>query len=62
MANGYISAYRGKKYIYKITDDEIINQIVSPEELPLLLEEGWSLGREPKENESMCIAMLLAVI
>jgi len=48
MVSGHVSAYRGKKYVYKIIDDEIINQIVSPEELPLLLEEGWSLGREPK--------------
>jgi hypothetical protein len=31
---------RGKMYVYKIVEDKIINQVVLPEEISLLLEEG----------------------
>ena len=45
-------ALQGKKYVYKIVEDEIIKQAVLPKEIPFLLEEGWSLGREPGKLKS----------
>ena len=36
---------RGKMYVHKIVEDKVIAQVVSPKEIPLLLEKGWSLGR-----------------
>ena len=54
----------GKTYVYKIVEDKIINQTALPEEISLLLEEGWSLGKKPnstrcyinRDGEYKCIA------
>lgn len=42
----------GKMYVHKIVEDEIITRTVLPEEISLLLEEGWSLGKKP--NTARC--------
>lgn len=52
IAASTINGQRGKMYVYKIVEDKIINQVVLPEEILLLLEEGWSLGRKP--NPTRC--------
>ena len=45
IAAGKGNGQRGKMYVHKIIEDNVITQVVLPKELPLLLEEGWSLGR-----------------
>ena len=45
IAAGQGNGQRGKMYVHKIIKDNVITQVVLPKELPLLLEEGWSLGR-----------------
>ena len=43
---------RGKLYIYKVVNGQVLNKVVFPEESPLYIEEGWSLGRKP--NPTRC--------
>ena len=41
---------RGKMYVHKIVEDKVITQVALPKELPILLEEGWFVGRTVNSN------------
>ena len=37
-------------YVHKIVEDKVITQVALPKELPILLEEGWFVGRTVNSN------------